>query len=279
MVQQHIGVHLSARSLQQERITKEKEIERKLLEADNMRKTRELEEARVLQMSMLPQTIPAVEGLDIAVHMSTATEVGGDYYDFNFTNDGVLTVAVGDVTGHGMKAGIIVATAKSYFLSLADREDNLEMLRKMSEGIRNLKLRMLYMGLTLLRYRNGQFELVAAGMPPALVYRKASNTVTQLVLKGLPLGSKRDFPYQKIVDSLAVGDCLLLLSDGLPELFNPQKQMLEYEPIESAFREASGLPAADIIRRLQKLADDWRGPRMQDDDMTLVVIKRKGPDQ
>ncbi|MBK7379017.1 MAG: hypothetical protein IPJ03_08430 [Ignavibacteriales bacterium] len=86
----------------------------KIIQADNDRKTKELEEARQLQLSMLPKDLPQLPNLDIAVYMKTATEVGGDYYDFNVDPDGTLTFAIGDATGHGMKAGIIVSMVKRY---------------------------------------------------------------------------------------------------------------------------------------------------------------------
>jgi hypothetical protein len=95
---------LSAKTLEQERQKQELETQRKLLEAENARKTKELEEARQLQLSMLPQKLPQLPDLDIAVYMKPAAEVGGDYYDFHLNDDGTLTVAIGDATGHGMKA-------------------------------------------------------------------------------------------------------------------------------------------------------------------------------
>jgi hypothetical protein len=84
-------------------------------ESENERKTKELEEARQLQISMLPKDLPKIPHLDIAVYMKTATEVGGDYYDFHLDSDGTLTIVVGDATGHGLKAGTMVTTAKSLF--------------------------------------------------------------------------------------------------------------------------------------------------------------------
>jgi len=99
---------LSEKTIQQER-------EKAQLEAENARKTKELEEARQLQLSMLPKNPPALPHLDIAAEMKTATEVGGDYYDFKVHDDGVLTIAVGDATGHGMQAGTMIAATKSLF--------------------------------------------------------------------------------------------------------------------------------------------------------------------
>ncbi len=80
----------------------------KAILAENQRRAKELEEARTLQLSMLPKTVPSLPNLEIAVYMNPATEVGGDYYDFHVSNDGALTVAVGDATGHGLNAGIMV---------------------------------------------------------------------------------------------------------------------------------------------------------------------------
>ena len=106
---------LSQKTIEQERKVKEEELSRKLLEADNQRKTKELEEARNLQLSMLPKSVPEVPDLEIAVYMKTASEVGGDYYDFKYDRNGTLIIAIGDATGHGMKAGTMVATIKGIF--------------------------------------------------------------------------------------------------------------------------------------------------------------------
>src|SRR6185503_18900684 len=98
---------LSIEMLEQERRAQREETERKLLEAEYRRKSEELEEARALQMSMLPREIPIFERLEIAAWISTASEVGGDYYDFA-VDDGVLLLGIGDATGHGMRAGTMV---------------------------------------------------------------------------------------------------------------------------------------------------------------------------
>ena len=106
---------LSQKTIEQERKAKDEELAWKLLEADNERKTKELEEARKLQLSMLPSKVPSIKNIEIAAFMKPATEVGGDYYDFKYNHNGTLTVAVGDATGHGMKAGTMVATIKGLF--------------------------------------------------------------------------------------------------------------------------------------------------------------------
>ena len=84
-------------------------------EAENSRKSQELEEARKLQLALLPEKLPDLPNLQIAVYMKTATEVGGDYYDFYISADGTLNVAMGDATGHGMQAGTVV-TLETIFM-------------------------------------------------------------------------------------------------------------------------------------------------------------------
>lgn len=267
--------HLSNRSLEQERINKEKELERKLLAAENERKTLELEEARTLQLSMLPKNIPATQYWDIAVFMETAQEVGGDYYDFYVGTNGDLRVVMGDATGHGMKAGIIVATAKSYFHTLAGDHGNLSMLQRISSGIRNMDLKLMFMGMMLLKCDRHTLELSTAGMPPVLIWRKEADRVEEVVLKGLPLGTRVDYPYESIQLDVKPGDTLLLMSDGLMELFNEQREQLGLERVSRAFREVADTSPSNILTRMNQLIEQWSGSHSHEDDITLMVMKAK----
>ncbi len=90
------------------------------IEAENARKSQELDGARRLQLSMLPQQMPDDPSLEMAVVMRTATEVGGDYYDFRRLDDGRLVIAVGDATDHGLKAGTIVSVTKGLLWSACE---------------------------------------------------------------------------------------------------------------------------------------------------------------
>ena len=117
---------------------------------------------------MLPKTLPVVNGYDMSVFMETATEVGGDYYDYSLEQNGDLVLALGDATGHGMKAEIMVAAAKSYFHSFVHESVRLTMLRRMSHGLRSINMTMMYMSLMLVRCRGYEVDIATAGMPPAL---------------------------------------------------------------------------------------------------------------
>lgn len=266
---------LSKKSIEQERLNKEREIERRLLEAENNRKTRELEEARSLQLSMLPQKMPSLKNYEVAVFMETATEVGGDYYDYSIGNNGELVIAMGDATGHGMKAGIMVASAKSYFHSLVHESDILTMLKRMSAGIKNMNMRMMYMGLSIIQIDNNRVEMSSAGMPPILHFKQSNSSVQRITLKGLPLGTKVEYPYSSETLELEKGDMILLMSDGLIELFNSEREMLGIERVEELLRSSEGYSVNDLMNQLKQLIHRWVSGHHSEDDITVMLLKYK----
>ncbi len=125
------------------------EAQSRVIQAENDRKSKELEEARELQLSMLPRELPQLPHLDIAVYMKTATEVGGDYYDFSTIYDGSLNIAVGDATGHGMQAGTLVTIIKGLFTSEASSRGILEFFSDASRTIKDINLGRLMMAFSL----------------------------------------------------------------------------------------------------------------------------------
>jgi serine phosphatase RsbU (regulator of sigma subunit) len=266
---------LSEKAIDQERLAKQKEIDRLLLEADNKRKTHELEEARKLQLSMLPDGVPGILNVDFSARIKTATEVGGDYYDFCIGDDNnpELTVVIGDATGHGVKAGIIVASVKSYFKTFASGTGLLELLRLMSKGLKNMRLRMMYMTLTLVRYDGKSIQIVGAGMPPALFYDSSKKSVYPIVTKGMPLGSKPDYPYEILTRPIKSGDVLLLMSDGIMEAFNTERQQLGLDRIISAFQETGDKSPGQILDSIEVLTTEWIQGAELEDDYTIIAMK------
>lgn len=250
------------------------ENERHVLEVDNRRKTQELEEARDLQLSMRPKVIPKIPNLEIAVHMQTATEVGGDYYDFKQGDDNTLTIAIGDATGHGARAGIMVAAAKSLFSVLGGAENSLSILDKINETIIGMNLG-IYMALTLVKISGDKVVIAAAGMPPAMVFRKKSSRVEEIVVKGMPLGAHSGFAYTEKETTLKPGDTLLLMSDGFPELFNENNELLDSDRVKSLFLEGVDRSPDRLIAHLLNAGEEWRKSRPQEDDMTFVVVRMK----
>ena len=219
-----LAEEIAERIQTEQRVAREMEISRRVLEADNARKTQELEEARTLQLSMLPGTVPAIPGLEIAVYMKTATEIGGDYYDFAVGHDGTLTVALGDATGHGAKAGTMVVAAKSLFNGFSDTPKLLDIFEKLTDSIKKLNMRSMFMSMLLLRIKDKTAVVSSAGMPSPLIYRAATREIEEVTLKGMPLSAFLDFPYEERKVDLFAGDTIVLMSDGFPEMFNDEQE-------------------------------------------------------
>lgn len=254
---------------------RETELLAKALEAENARKSQELEEAHKLQLSMLPKNIPKLNNFDISFYMKTATEVGGDYYDFNTGTDGTLTIAIGDATGHGLKAGTMVVATKSLFNSYADEEDIVSVLQTCNKAIKRMNLNQLFMCLTLIKIRDNKLRVAAAGMPPLLVYRAATKTVEEIIIKAMPLGSVYNFPYRLEEIILRKGDTILMMSDGYPELQNNQRDLLGYEKVAEIFKESAFKSSGEIITDLNEYGKIWANGAELKDDVTFVVIKVK----
>jgi serine phosphatase RsbU (regulator of sigma subunit)/ligand-binding sensor domain-containing protein len=252
------------------------EAEKRALQAENERQTKELEDARLLQLSMLPKEVPEFPGYDIAVYMKTATEVGGDYYDFSTAPDGSLSVAFGDATGHGMQAGTIVTLMKGLFLSDASRFDIQVFFNHCSRAIKEIRLGRLFMAFTLVRLKGEKLSFSSAGMPPLFLYRQNDGSVEEILLKGMPLGAMKSFPYVLHEEDLRPGDAVLLLTDGLPEQKDAAGEMFDYARVQSAFADAGGRSTAEIIQRLVGEAEGWLNGASPDDDITMLVIKKKG---
>jgi PAS domain S-box-containing protein len=261
-------------------ITKRKNYENELsrisanLAQTNKRMKKDLEDARQLQLAMLPTILPKLSYLDIAVSMTTAQEVGGDYYDF-YQEDQNLTFAIGDATGHGLKAGTIVTATKALFNSVSKFDNPRDMLSRISGSLKNMGFRNMYMAMLLAKISKKEIVISSAGMPFTLYYRHADQTVNDIPLRGMPLGSfpKYDYPAEKI--KVNAGDAFLFYSDGLSECFNRRGDMFGDSRIKSLFGKLTVESPDKIIDELTEAAEDWMGNGKPHDDMTLVVMKIK----
>jgi serine phosphatase RsbU (regulator of sigma subunit) len=262
------------RLLEEEELRREQEVERRLLEAENQRKGRDLEEARQFQMSLLPKTLPQHPDLEVAVFMKTATEVGGDYYDFFPSASGALTAAIGDAAGHGARAGTMVTVVKG-LLSAAAEEDLPQTLANATSAIKRMELGRMNMALTLLRIDGRRIAVSAAGMPPALLYSRRHRRLQEIELVGTPLGSLADASYQLWESEISGGDTVLLMTDGFPELLNGDEEAMGYERVRSIFSASQAKSPQQIIDELSGEAEAWTGGRPPHDDITFVVLRVK----
>jgi serine phosphatase RsbU (regulator of sigma subunit) len=260
------------RLVEQERARKEQELQQRLLAVEYDRKSFELEEARRFQLSMLPKEVPQHPGYDVAVYTRTATEVGGDYYDFHVADD-VLAVTIGDATGHGAKAGTMVTIIKTLFAGYTRSTPPSEFLGDAAEKIKRMDLGRMAMALSLGVFERSTLTLASAGMPPVLIHRAAADTVEEIALSATPLGTLGT-TYEQTRVALQSGDTVLFLSDGFPELMNDAGQQLGYAAALDAFAQAARAEsAAGVIESLEAFAARWHGEAPPNDDVTFVVAR------
>jgi serine phosphatase RsbU (regulator of sigma subunit) len=266
---------INKKVLEQEIRNKDMEVEQRLLKAEDARKSKELEEARTIQLSMLPDCAPDVKGLDICFDMRTASEVGGDYYDYQITPDGELILTLGDATGHGMRAGLMVSIIKSLFITRAQYLTITDFFQEVTRTIKQMRFDKLYMSMVVVKLKDRHIKVSSAGMPPLFIYRSKSKIVEEIVVKGMPLGAFDAFSYQTIEKALKPGDTLLLMSDGFTELFNNKNETLGDERVKDLFSRVAEKPSNEIVNQLYEAGDEWRNGQILKDDITLVVCKMK----
>ena len=246
-----------------------------LKEADIKRQYEEMEEARKFQMGMLPDETPDVLNLDIATHINTADEVGGDYYDFFMQKQSnSLIVAIGDATGHGMIAGNIVSITKAGLNSVNFQSPINEILENLNKIIKKVGIGRNRMCLNICHVTDRSFEICSAGMPPTYLYKSKSKSIEEVMISGLPAGSLKNSKYSSEKFDFNTDDILVMITDGLPECENANGEYIGYERIKKIILENHSMSAGEIKNHLADLGKSWMAGSPITDDITFVVIKK-----
>ena len=245
--------------------------------AEDKRKEEELEEARQFQLDMLPSETPNYLDLDISAAIQTASEVGGDYYDYFPQEDKKsLYVVVGDATGHGMTAGMMVSITKAGLYGIPSIPPN-EIATRLNRVIKAIDLGLNRMAFNMARFWEDKVEFTSAAMPPAYHYRAKTKDVEEILLGGLPLGSIKDETFSLEEFSFEKGDSLIFISDGLPEATNKENEMLGYEAVLECVKSNGEKNAESQKQALLELGTSWLGDLQNQDDITIVVVKKTIP--
>ncbi|MEO0476004.1 MAG: SpoIIE family protein phosphatase, partial [Planctomycetota bacterium] len=252
---------------------------------DRMKIRESLAVAMQVQQSLLPAGPPKMKGLDIAGHSEYCDETGGDYYDFielDQIGPDAVAIAVGDVTGHGIAAALLMATGRALIRSHANTTNSLgEVFTAVNEQLCDSEFTGRFMTVMYLIVENpgesaGPIRLryMSAGHDPVVVYRPADDSFFDLAGKDIPLGIDEGWQYhEQTSDALQPGDVLVVGTDGIWECFNPHDQQFGKDRMKQTIREAASGSADDIAKAVTDACKAWRGPRDQNDDITLVVVK------
>jgi serine phosphatase RsbU (regulator of sigma subunit) len=237
----------------------------------------ELRTARMIQQSLLPTTLPDPTGWHIAAYYKPAREVGGDFYDFLPFEDGRLGIVIGDVSGKGIPAAMLMSSTRSLLRAAAQVTASPgEVLARVNELLCADTLPSMFVTCfyAILDPISGKLYYANAGHD--LPYRRAGEDVCELYATGMPLGLLPGMHYEEKEALVTTGERILLYSDGLVEAHNPDREMFGFPRLKQLIvtlpADTSESSLIDFL--LQELkcftGEDWE----QEDDVTLVVLER-----
>ena len=249
--------------------------------AENEHLARELELAREIQEGLLPPANSRHGDLAVFAHFRPAAEVGGDYFDVIPTAPGRLVVAVGDVAGHGVSTGLLMAMVKSAVATLVrEGRSGVDLLERVNSLLLDNPRRHRTATILLVeidaRHETGAVRLTSAGHPPAFVVA-GDGSVTEAMQSALPLGHPWPDPPQESMLPFGAGSRLVLYSDGMVEAQDAAGKAFGYDGLEASLRRHVELGAGELLAALLGELDRHAGARPLDDDLTVVVIERAVP--
>ena len=248
-----------------------------LLEKERLSK--ELEVAQGIQQRLLPATIPTLGGLDIATSSATATEVGGDIYDFIKVNDYLTFSYIADVTGHGIPASLIASLTSAMMYAYAQEFTSpRDVLIHVNRTLHAKTNEDMFVTMALLAWdaQSKLFRYAMAGHDQLILYRAATQKVQLLPKGGMPLGMLADNSavIQEETLELFPGDVLIAYTDGLPEAWH-DTQILGMEQLLTLVEQFSKLDSAQAIHdAIRQAITDFTAGTEAKDDSTLIVYRR-----
>ena len=254
-----------------------------LLKADNYRMSSELDLLKRMQQLILPKTeeLALIEGLEIAVYMEPAYEVGGDYYDVLYMND-VVTIGIGDVTGHGLESGILMVMTQAAVRVLKEiqEHDPVKFLNILNRAIyRNVQRMNSDKNLTLaiLNYKNGHLSI--SGQHEEILVVRHGGKVERINTMdlGLPIGLDEDISefIGQVMIELKVGDIIVLYTDGITEARNMEKAQYGLERLCAVVGKNWDHSAEQIKQNVIYDVRMFMGEQKQLDDITLLILKQR----
>jgi hypothetical protein len=244
--------------------------------AERERQRVELETARNIQSSILPELPPSVNGVEVAHTYQPASEVGGDFYDVMALEDGRLAVAVGDVAGHGVSSGLVMSMAKSALAVQVTFDPEVQSVfqtlnRMVYQSARRRLLTTLCYAL--LDSRRGEFYYASAGH--LFPYRVSPvGRVDALEAASYPLGVRSDIEVRVRMAKLNPGDSIFMYSDGLVEATpDGSDEPFGFERLENSLRNLAGRSPQQICDGVLEDVDAYTGVHPRDDDLTLLVLR------
>ena len=245
--------------------------------AQRERLNRELEIAREVQEHLFPQRLPVVQGLEYWGQCRPVREVGGDYYDFLELPEGRFGIAIGDVSGKGVGAALMMASLEASLRALASVvDDPAELMGRVNSLVYQASSANRYASLFYAQYdpASRRLSYVNAGHNPPVVLRSCAGSfqVFRLETGGPVIGLLRH-GYERGVFSHEAGDLLVLFTDGVSESMNVRYEEWGEERLIECAKTCHVLPVAEAMRRILAAAQAFAAGAPQHDDMTIVMLR------
>ena len=239
----------------------------------------ELKVAKRIQQASLPKEVPTLEGWQITPYYQPAREVGGDFYDFHLLSEGRVGLVVGDATGKGVPAALVMSTTCGMLQAVSEASDSSssspgEVLKRVNEALTvrippNMFVTCFY---AILEPESGSLTYANAGHDLPYLYR-GRGEAEELRARGMPLGLMPGMGYEEKETTLHSGDAALFYSDGLVEAHDPKGEMFGFPKLRALISEHdSEQPLGDFLMEelYSFVGEDWE----QEDDITLLTLKR-----
>ncbi len=252
---------------------------------ENIEKSRMEEELKIahdIQVSMLPEKAPTVEGFIIAARSIPAREVGGDFYDFieihgNGAGDR-LGIVVGDVSGKAVSGALVMAASRSIFRVLAEAHASVEEVMSIGNARLNRDVKKgMFVALVyaVLDPRQKTLTLSNAGQTQPIICRSDQSEPVYIDTEGdkFPLGILKDSVYQETQVPLKQGDTVVFYTDGVVEAINDQGELYGFDRLMTSIAERRDLEAYGMLEKLIDDVSRYVGDVEQHDDLTVVVVK------
>lgn len=248
---------------------------------ERLRMREEIEYARKIQLSMLPQGAPEIDWLDLAAASLPATEVGGDYYDYFRLAPTQLALVLGDVSGHGLASGLLLSGVRScLYLLEQDLSSPISVFEKLNHMVRRTTERRTYMTLlcAVLDSEARTLTVTSAGHPPVLRYDSQGRCFDEIGQGAPPLGTFLQADYTEERLPVSAGDLLVFYTDGLVEARNAQGQDYGDARLRRAVaRAADSRTAREVRDSILGDLSNFKGDEEQADDITVVVVRLRWP--
>ena len=240
------------------------------------RRTFEMEIARGVQQSFLPETVPKIEGFELAALNMPALEVGGDFYDFIPISEDKWGLVIADVSGKGVPAALFMALSRTMIRAHAvGNPTAAEVIQRANDLISEDSRLSMFVTLfyAVLDFKKQTLKYVNAGHNPPLLFEGEGTDVVMLGAKGIALGVIPDITLEEKEIPLGKEALVVFYTDGVIEAINGKEEQFGEGRLIKLIEENSKLPAQEIVNKIQLDVAAFAGEQPQFDDLTLIVLK------